>query len=147
MKFRLDIYTWPACSGIDVEMITKIFDSAQEAYEFAQNVDKDTYAYASLQRSTDIGFAPCRWDGRFCIPSEKWPVIFGNHKDHPVIADLKLHESDIIAEIRQRYDAGEKIGGMIEIAGKIIRERYPQTSGWSKRLARKAADRSGEFSR
>lgn len=130
MKFKLDIYTWPAMSGINPEIRHSVHETPDKAIAYLE-AETEPYAYAVLQREVEKGrFEPCDWEGKLIV--KQWPYRMGTNGDHPAVIALKNDWGNLIALIRSQYDGTR---GMIDIALELLNERHPEIWGYAEKLA------------
>jgi hypothetical protein len=138
MKFLLDIYTWPAMSGINPKVRSSHHETPDEA-SLHLEAQTEPYAYAVLQREIEQGhFEPCDWEGQPLAAIQQWPHRMGTNGDHPAVTALKNDWRNLVNLVYNQYD-GTK--GMIDIADKLLRERHPYIYGYASILAWEAASK------
>lgn len=137
MEFQLDIYTWPAMTGVNPEIRSSRHETAQNAVTHLE-AESQPYAYAVLLREIEKGrFEACDWDGQLLIREQQWPQRTGENGTHPAIFALKEDWDNLIALVRNQYDGTR---GMICIAGELLGKRHPDVQGYAKKLAWAAAE-------
>jgi hypothetical protein len=135
-EYQLDIYIWPAMTGIDPEIRTTYLDSPEDA---ARIVERETQPYhlAVLGRKNESGYWPCDWNGNRVSHNQEWPYIKGINGHHPAYLAMR---SDWIRMINIACDEHTRTGGaLIDIATRLLSERHPQIHGWALTLAEEAA--------
>ena len=136
-EYQLDIYTWPAMSGINPEIRTTYHDKPEEALAHVES-QKTPYAYATLQQKTQAGYAPCGWKGERIGHNETWPRIDGTNRQHPKVTALKKDWHMLVEMVRARHQTSEN--AMIDIALEILKQRHPDIVGYAEHLAWDAAE-------
>lgn len=128
--YELDIYTYPACCGIDPKTRRTRHTSPQGAIGHLER-QTEPYAYAVLSVRIETEIRPCDWDGAPIADWTEWPHKNGTNGHHPSYVALRKDWGNLVAIVRSRYDAGEKEGGTIAIAAKVLAERHPDIQGWA----------------
>ena len=134
MKFQLDIYTWPAMTGINPELRSSRHETPEDAIAHLE-AENQPYAYAVLLKETERGFEPCNWDGQ-PVMGRQWSHRLGTNGDHPAVIALKNDWENLIALVRSQYNGTR---GMIDIADELLRKRFPNVYGYASMLAWAAA--------
>lgn len=137
LGYRLDIYTWPAATGVDAEIRTTYHETPEDAVD-AVMCQTEPFSYAVLQRRSMTGWQPCEWDGTDVIGA--WPTIHGTNGDHPAAVAMKSDWPEMLRLVRAEHAHTGK--PMIDIAGRLMRERHPQIVGFTEKLAWQAAERN-----
>ena len=137
MKFKLDIYTWPAMCGVDPGIRSTNHETPEGASKHVAS-QTEPFAHAVLQSETTPGvFNPCDWDGNLLNPGQRWPHRLGVNGQHPAVESLKMDWDTLIALVQEQYDGTR---GMMDIAGELLKERHPDVHGWAHDLAWAAAE-------
>ncbi len=140
MKYRLDIYTGPAMTGIDPQVRSTTHATPDEAIEHL-NAETEPYSHAVLMR----GSSPCYWNGRSIInPYAKWPKKTGANwgVTNPDLAAYETDKPFLIEQIRQTHNQTGQ--GMIHIAHDLLQERHPNVTLSEKLGWEATSNRQGE---
>ena len=136
MKFQLDIYTWPAMTGVNPEVRSSQHETPQDAIKCLE-AESQPYAYAVLQQAIETELVPCDWGGQLLGTRQEWPRRMGANGTHPAVVALQEDWENLVNLVRTEYDGSR---GMIDMAGELLQERHPDVQGYAEKLARAAAE-------